>query len=198
MMDGYHPEEAISALLDPQKPVHDPVLQSLQVMMSGFGYNFYDAGNVARANDQIVRDKAAGMLAETDRTLRALERDYRARYIPPPSREQPFPDAQALAPLDELERLRKRIEALATTIRCFEAPGGDMVWFRIRQERATLERLLAFDVGLVGSVRALSQAVQALSVESIHERRLGELSDTSLGALASMLDARGALLALPI
>jgi hypothetical protein len=198
VIDGRQPEDVGAALLDVQHPSADPVIQGLQLMMSGFGYNFYDAGNVARANDQIVRDHAAQFLAEADRTIRRLEREYRERFIGAPSREQPFPTSEQRAPLDELERTRKRIEDAATAIRCFEAPGGDAIWFRFRAERATLVRLLGFDAGLVAAARAIATTVDSLRAESVCDRLVDDAVREPLASLETLLAQRRSLLAPPV
>jgi hypothetical protein len=79
------------ALLDSSAPATDPAVQLLQVAMSGFGYNFYDARNVARANDQLVRGRANDVLGTAAATLGKLEKSYKARAFPEATREQPLP-----------------------------------------------------------------------------------------------------------
>jgi hypothetical protein len=40
-------------------PSYDPVIQQLQLLLTGYGYNFYNSVNQARADDLLVRERAA-------------------------------------------------------------------------------------------------------------------------------------------
>ena len=63
MLQRHDPDDVVRALLDTRDPSGDPIVNAVRQLMTGFGYNFYDAKNVARANDQLVRAKAAGFSA---------------------------------------------------------------------------------------------------------------------------------------
>ena len=193
MLQRREPAEIARALLDPQRPAGDPVVQAVHLLMSGFGYNFYDARNVARANDQLVRAAAAGLLADAGRVLARLAFAYREAHLPPATREQPYPPAEALQALRELDKLARRLADAETRLRALETPQHDPIWFRLRDERARLERLLAFDVGLVAAASDLAQRVAALDVEAVHGRRTAELS-AEVDALNRTLDDRRALM----
>ena len=62
-----------------------------------------------RADDQLVRSKAAWLLGIATASLIAAETDYRREFLPPPSRAKPFPDAAAIAAAQRLERLAERL-----------------------------------------------------------------------------------------
>jgi hypothetical protein len=174
-------EDVVRALLDPDLASHDPVVQLLQVAMSGFGYNFYDARNIARSNDQIVRERTSGVLGETARALATFEQKYRERFVPPASRENPYPPAEAMRRLRAIDAARKHCEALVSAVVSAETPATDMIWARIRSERATLVALVAFDAELTVNADRARGAVAALSLEGF--------DDSSLAALESELAA---------
>ena len=196
MLQRYEPKDVVSALLDTRDPSGDPIVNAVRQLMTGFGYNFYDAKNVARANDQLVRAKAAGILGDAGRALARLEYAYREEYCAPPSREQPFlPDA-ITKPLKKLERVIRRLADVETRIRAAETPPTDMIWFRVRSERSMLEQLLAFDVGLAVTATDLAQRVAALDASALGGTALDDLR-TEIDALDRTLDERAKLLTVP-
>lgn len=196
MLDQHDPHEVARALLDPTHPTGDPVIAAIQLLMTGFGYNFYDARNVARANDQLVRAKASGLLADAGRVLARLEFSYREEHIPELTREQPSLPPDVLQPLKKLERTIRRLADVDTRIRSLETPASDFVWFRIRDERSMLEKLLALDVGLVVTATDVAQRVDALNVEALLDSGLAEIT-ADLDRLDTALSQRRALLTIP-
>jgi hypothetical protein len=169
------------ALLDPSAPVTDPAVQLLQVAMSGFGYNFYDARNVARANDQLVRGRASDVLGMAAAALGKLEKSYKARAFPEATREQPLPPPEVMRTIRAIDGLRRRIEALASAIVAAETPATDTIWFRFRDERTLLASLVAFDVELSAGSDRLSQTAAQLAPAN--------LSDEALAPLDAQTDA---------
>ena len=91
----------------------------------GWGYNFYRAENQLRADDQLVRSQAAGLLSQAMAAVDAAESAYRREHLPPPSRSKPFPDAEAVAAAQGLERLARAIGALSAAIQHQAAPEND-------------------------------------------------------------------------
>lgn len=180
-LDPRFDDNAIQALIDPHVPPSDPLLKLVHLAMSGFGYNFYDARNVARSNDQIVRERAGLVLGETARALAAFERRYRSRFIPPASREAPNAPADALERLRAIDAARKHCEALVGAFASAETPATDAIWFRVREEGATLRALIAFDVELATGVDRARATLDALDLTTF--------DDDALGALESQLDA---------
>jgi len=63
----------------------------------GWGYNFYRVENQLRADDQLVRSKAASLLGIAMASVEAAESAYRREFLPAPSRCKPFPDPAAVA-----------------------------------------------------------------------------------------------------
>src|ERR1700677_2957249 len=78
----------------------------------GWGYNFYRLENQLRADDQLVRAKAGGLLGAAAGGGQAAESNYRREFLPAPTRGKPFPDAAAVAGAQQLERLFKSISAI--------------------------------------------------------------------------------------
>jgi hypothetical protein len=179
------------ALLDPSAPVTDPAVQLLQVAMSGFGYNFYDARNVARANDQLVRGRANDVLGGAAASLGKLEKAYKAHAFPEATREQPFPPADVMRTIRAIDGLRKRIEALASSIVAAETPATDTIWFRFRDERTLLTALVAYDLELSSGTDRVAQAAAAIAPAACGEDSLGPLEieiDTLERAFAKRRD----------
>ena len=75
----------------------NPVVRQLQLLTTGWGYNFYnETPHKARADDLLVREKAAHYLGEATSTLAGLEVAYRHQFIPAATRDQPFPPAEVM------------------------------------------------------------------------------------------------------
>jgi hypothetical protein len=181
------------ALLDPSAPATDPAVQLLQVAMSGFGYNFYDARNVARANDQLVRGRASDVLGTAAATLGKLEKSYKARAFPEATREQPLPPPEVMRTIRAIDERRKRVEALASAIVAAETPATDTIWFRFRDERTLLASLVAFDIELSSSSDRIAQVAASVSAATVNDDTLAPL-DAELDALESAFAKRRELL----
>jgi hypothetical protein len=124
----------------------------------GWGYNFYRKENQLRADDQVIRSKAASLLGEAVASVSAAESEYRREYLPPPSCAKPFPDAEAIASAQKLERLAKSISAVEAALQHQPVPENDRMTQRYRQEAQTLSKLLEHDERLVGQCELLRRA----------------------------------------
>lgn len=158
----------------------------------GWGYNFYRAENQLRADDQLVRTKAAWLLGTAMTSVVAAETGYRRDFLPPPSRAKPFPDAAAVASAQRLERLAKGIGALEGAIQQQPAPENDRMTQRYRQEAATLKVLIEYDEELVGQCELLRSMVDQQSGTAILEK-MAEL-EGGLEAIRESLLKRDAVL----
>ena len=158
----------------------------------GWGYNFYRAENQLRADDQLVRSQAAGLLSQTMAAVDAAESDYRREHLPPPSRSKPFPDAEAVTAAQRLERLARAIGALSAAIQHQAAPDNDRMTQRYRDEAGTLETLIQIDERLVGQCDLLRSMVQGLDCVAI----LAKMADLEAGqeAIHGTLQRREAAL----
>ena len=121
----------------------------------GMGYNFYRAENQLRQDDQIARARVSSSLGASRKVLEDVQSRYRQKFLPPPTREKPSPDPEAVAAARMLEELSGRIGKLEGLIRTLPVPGNDRMTQRYRQEAETLRDLGVCDTRLVGQAETL-------------------------------------------
>ncbi len=158
----------------------DPIKHTLTNLLTGYGYNLYEGKNRARADDLLVREKAAEMLSDGQNALRDLRSSFQKRFIPPLTRENPTPPADRMAQLRDIGALGQRLEDLGTRIRSMPVPTQDRVWERFRSEKATLLELLQQDYNLISPCKELRDAILALTPS--------DWSDATSGTLQSLAD----------
>ncbi len=158
----------------------------------GWGYNFYRKENQLRADDQMIRSKAASLLGEAMASVSAAESAYRREYLPPPSRAKPFPDADAVASVQKLERLAKAIGAVEAALQHQPVPENDRMTQRYRQEAPMLAKLIEHDERLVGQCELLRKAVSGVD-ELALLKSVGEL-DAGVDAIRETLRNRETVL----
>ena len=142
------------------------VRQALSNLLGAYGYNLYDDKNRMRADDLLVRGQAAAALSEAANALRDLRAAYHRQFIPPASREQPFPPADRMAQLGAMARLQERAADLETRIRNMPVPPTDRVWARFRDEARLLSDLLLHDYALIAPAVALRDQALALTPDT--------------------------------
>src|SRR5579864_5012873 len=98
-------------------PSSDPIVQQLQLLLTGYGYNFYSSVNQARTDDQLVRERASYYLAQAVDMLANLRGEYQRRFIPPLTRANPDPPQEALAQVREMGLVRQDLSDCETHIR---------------------------------------------------------------------------------
>jgi len=179
-------------------PSQNPIVQRLQVLLSGGGYNFYDKANLARADDLLVRQRAGSALSEAARHLGTLEAEYRHVFLSPVTREQPFPPAASMEKLRGLTRLAERLRGLESDIRGMAAPAQDKFWWRLRQEVSLLNALIAFDDGLVQQATDIERMVATWTVEEWQADDLAHTLAPRLQLLAVLIRDRQTLLIQPV
>lgn len=128
-------------------------------LFNGWGYNFYKVENQLRADDQMVRSKASWLLGEAATAVCSAESDYRREFLPAPTRAKPFPDAEAVASAQKLERLHREIIEIEQFIHQLPAPANDRMTQRYRLEAPTLANLIRFDSLLVGQCELMRKSV---------------------------------------
>ena len=158
----------------------------------GWGYNFYRKENQLRADDQMIRSKAASLLGEAMASISAAESEYRREFLPPPTRAKPFPDAEAVASAQKLERLARAIGAVEATLQHQPVPENDRMTQRYRQEAQTLARLIEFDERLVGQCELLRRAVSGADGQTLLKGASG--LESGLDAIRETLRNREAVL----
>ena len=78
-------------------------------LFHGWGYNFYRLENQLRADDLVIRNQVSSLLGAARGHVEAAESAYRRAFLPPPSREKPRQDAEAMANAQALERSEERV-----------------------------------------------------------------------------------------
>jgi len=161
----------------------------------GCGYNFYRVENQLRADDQLVRSKAASLLGEAMSSVSAAESAYRREFLPPPSRAKPFPDAAAVADAQRLEQLARALGAIEAALQHQPVPANDRMTQRYRDEAPTLQKLLGYDERLVGQCELMRTTVHGQDATAIL-KKLPDL-EAGLAALHATLHDREAVLLNP-
>ena len=156
-------------------PSNDPLVQQLQLLLTGYGYNFYNKTNQARTDDQLVRERASYNLGQAITLLAQLRSDYSTLFVPPLTRANPDPPAEALAQLRVMEAMQQGISSLESHIRAMPVPTQDRTWWRIRQEHNLLLQLLNFDLALVRGGEQIYQYVAQLTPERWNSEGSGPL-----------------------
>jgi hypothetical protein len=136
--------------------VTDTVADRLRSLLAS---DVYTTKGRLRADDLLVRERVSRSLAEATARLRDLASQWRADRVPPSTRENPFPPAEAMAPLRQSDRLGKDIEHVATAVRGLPLLPEDKVWDRVRN--GGLDELLQFDWALVGEADELAANLTA-------------------------------------
>ena len=149
--------EQITAMADFDFDDLDALERIAVNLFYGWGYNSYRLENQLRADDLTVRAKVGWLLGQARAEVETAESAYRRLHLPPPTRQKPRPDANAVAGAQTLERLSQAIGALEGQIRAQPVPETDRMTQRYRQEAPTLQRLLECDMGLVGRAELLRQ-----------------------------------------
>lgn len=141
------------------------IRRQLDLLMNAYGYNLYEKKNRARADDLIVRQTAAAALNAATNSIRTLRTEYRRRFIPPPTRDNPEPSRARLDDLSEMARLQEAIADLETRIRSMAVPVQDRAWEKFRGEHQLLNDLLMQDYNLIVPCQNLREQMRTIKVE---------------------------------
>jgi hypothetical protein len=161
-------------------------------LFNGWGYNFYKVENQLRADDLMIRSKAAWLLGSAATAVSSTESDYRREFLPAPTRAKPFPDAEAVASAQKLERFHRELTALEQSLHQLPAPENDRMTQRYRLEAPTLARLIQADSMLVGQCELMRTSVTDVG----HDAILAALPGLEIGitAIRETLHDRQAIL----
>ncbi len=172
-----------------------PIRKVATNLFYGWGYNFYRVENQLRADDQLIRAKASSLLGLATSYVETAQSDFRRQFLPPPSRQHPFPDANAVASAQNLERLARSIASLELAIQQQPVPENDRMTQRFRKEAPTLQQLIAQDELLVGRSEILRSMLENQTPAAI----LDNLSSIESGveAIRANLQQRAAILMQP-
>jgi hypothetical protein len=158
----------------------------------GWGYNFYRVENQLRADDLLLRAKVCWLLGLCRATLEAKQSDFRRKFLPPPSRENPRPPPEVVVKAQALEELSGRVGQLEARVRALPVPESDRMTQRYRRESFTLEQLRRCDAHLVGRVQTLHDMLAGKGQEWILEN--AELIREGLASMQQSLEERQTLL----
>ena len=172
-------------------------MQQLQLLLTGYGYNFYNSTNQARSDDMLVRERASYFLGQAVTLMSSLRGNYQRRFIPPLSRENPLPPQEAMAQLREMEEIQQAISTLEAHVRGMAVPAQDRIWWRFRQEQPLLAQLLNFDLQLVRGSEQLHQFATQLIPESWNMYSASTLR-SQLQQLTQVANERERFLLLPL
>jgi hypothetical protein len=177
-----------------RSPFYDvgPVEQVAINLFHGWGYNFYRKENQLRADDQLVRTKAAWLLGLAHKSVDVAEGAFRREKIPAPSRAHPYPDPEAVRDVQALETLGRAIAAVISRLHALPTPENDRMTERYRNEAETLRRLGACDGQLIGKCELLRALVESRGYDQL----LGDRDQLAegLAAIEETLRERQALL----
>jgi len=175
-----------------------PLYETWEMLLHGYGYNFYRKDNQARADDLLVRQSAGHFIGEAAKKLLQLESEYQRRHLPPATREHPLPPPERLAAHRAIRELRQQVLSLEAELRGLPAPPEDKTWMRHRRQLDTLKQLLVHDVQFVGAAKLLDE-------QAARTRLDGPDLDAPLQALREhialvqgLLEARRRLLLIPL
>jgi hypothetical protein len=156
-------------------PSEDPVIRQLQLLLTGYGYNFYNRANQARADDLLVRERASYHLGQSIDLLERLRGEYQRRFIPPLTRANPDPPQEVMAQVREMGLVREELSDCETHIRGMSVPTQDKTWWRFREEQTLLGQLLNFDLALVRDCEQVYSYVSQLTSEGWNSQGSGPL-----------------------
>ncbi len=178
-------------------PSNDPVVQQLQLLLTGYGYNFYSTTNQARADDILVRERASYHLSQVVEMLAMLRGEYSRRFIPPLTRANPDPPQEVMAQVREIEAVQQALANVETHIRGMAVPAQDRTWWRFRQEQGLLARLLQFDLALVRNSEQMYQYVTQLTADNWNSQGSAPLRQM-ISQLANIARERERFLLMPM
>ena len=173
-----------------------PLWEAWQMLLNGYGYNWYQEDNQTRADDLLIRQKAGHFLGSAAARLLEAEAGYQRKYLPPGTREQPFPPPDKVAAHRRLRELRQAILSTEGTIRSLPTPATDKIWQRHRQEVTTLKRLTDADVRLVGGAKLLADEIEKVSIDQWNDNETTERLTEMLGQFKSLIEERRQLLSI--
>ncbi|MGI4745086.1 MAG: hypothetical protein ACRYGI_13890 [Janthinobacterium lividum] len=92
---------------------------------------------IARVNDAVVRSKVREILTSVRRHVDAAEVEFRQQHLPPPTRDRPRHDPEAIRQAQLIEAIGREIGALEGQIRALPAFLDDHMSEIVRQDRVT-------------------------------------------------------------
>jgi hypothetical protein len=180
-------------LSEPHAPdAETALLQAGELLLNGWGFNWYRYENQMRADDLLLRNQADSLLGDALAAFRRAEAVFRQKHAGPPSRQNPLPEPDRIAELHAFQALLAELEELRTRIRGAAVPPDDKIWLRHREEAQVLARLGECDAKIAGSAQALRTAALAITPASL--AGMPGLIEPRLQQLQALLQQRATLL----
>lgn len=171
-----------------------PLWETWTMLLNGYGYNWYRLDNQARADDLLIREKAGYFLGLAASKLLEAETAYHRKFLPPGTREQPFPPPDKVAAHRRLRELRQAVLSMEGVVRSLPVPASDKIWQRHRLQLTTLKRLTGMDVGLIGVAKLLVDETEKTVVDQWNENETPERFNDILQQFKSLVEERRSLL----
>ncbi len=171
-----------------------PLWETWIMLLNGYGYNWYRADNQARTDDLLIRQKVGYFLGLAASKLLEAEAAYQRKYLPPGTRENPFPPADKVAAHRRLREFRQAVLSMEGVVRSLPAPPSDKIWQRHRLEWTTLKRLTDADVGMIGGAKLLADETEKTTVDQWNENETPEKLNNILGGFKNLVEERRVLL----
>jgi len=176
---------------------NNPIFQQLQLLMTGYAYNFYGKREIARADDLLIRERASETLGQAVHALGEQEAEFGRIYIPPMTRENPFPPPDVMAAFKELKRHKEKVMDLGVRIRGMSVPSQDKTWLRFRDEVPLLQQLVQFDYNLITGTASLRDLVLNMTAASWRDSSAASALDQYLAPLEQTVRQRTEFLQIP-
>ncbi len=167
----------------------DIIRRQLDLLMNAYGYNLYEKKNRARADDLIVRETAAAALAAAVNSIRTLRTEYRRRFVPPPTRDNPEPPRARLDDLAAMARMQEQLADLEIRVRSMAVPVQDRAWEKFRGEHELLSQLLMQDYNLIKPCQELRELVRTIRVDDWTEETVQKV-ESDIGQIDDAIRAR--------
>jgi len=168
------------------------LLHAGELLLNGWGYNWYRAENLMRADDLLLRNQADQLLGDALAACRRAEAVFRQKYMGPPSRQHPLPDPERVAELHEFQAMLKQLEDLRTRLRGAAMPPEDRIARRHTEEADLLFKLGRCDAMLAARAQALR--AEALAMTPVDLTGLPGRLEPHVTQLRDSLQHRGELL----
>lgn len=133
----------------------------------GWGYNLYRDENALRADSLLIRAKVSDLLGNARIALTKAETEFRREHLPPPSREKPRPDPEALVSVRLLEALIRQIGFIEGQVRTLPVPETDRVHQRYRDTNTVLTQMILADKAIAGQAEMLRQGLDGVSGQDV-------------------------------
>lgn len=156
-------------------PGADDLCRQLDALLNGT--SFYAQRERLREDDRILRERISANLVEAARLVRDLSTAYRRKALPPPTREHPDPDPEALSLARSLDTLLHEIQDVDGLVRAAPFPHSDRTWQRLRSGELLLSLLLENDVTLVQAAGEVRDQARVLAAANLSATALVHLNE---------------------